>query len=78
MDNCLESLEKNVESLRKVMEEREANVSKNMEFMWKRMEEWDEFLNQQMEDMRAMLISFMTQQTYNQDERFGVGVLVFS
>ena len=62
MDNRLEILKKNVKSLRKVIEEREASANKNMEFMWKRMEGWDEHTNQQMEDIRAMLTSFMTRQ----------------
>ena len=39
MDNCLEILEKNMESLRKVMEERETSANKNIEFMCKRMED---------------------------------------
>ena len=60
MESHLEILKKNVESLRKVMEEREANSNMNMEFMWKKMEERDECMNQHMEDIRVMLTSFLS------------------
>ena len=68
MDNCLETLEKNVESLRKAMEEREASANKSMEFLWKKMEDREERMNQQVEDIRSMLTSFMSRQTYDQEE----------
>ena len=64
----MEILEKNVEFLTKVMEERGANANMNMEFMWKKMEEQDESMNQQMEDMRVMLTSFLTRQNKDREE----------
>ena len=50
MDSRFEVLERNVETLRKVMEDR------------------DERMNQQMEELRSMLTSFMSRRIDDQDE----------
>ena len=68
MDNRLEALERNMESLKQVMEEREASANKSIEFMWKRMEDREEHMNQQMEEIRTMLTSFMTNRTHDREE----------
>ena len=67
IDSWLEILEKNVEALWKMMEEREASVNKNMEFIWEKIEDKDERMNQQIEDIRAMLTSFLARQNIDHD-----------